>query len=133
MQNKRKLTFLPDFQYPSLSCNYCCQFFIFPFRNNVSYTKTCINYIYYIPWGCKESETTEQLRLHQYMCIYFTQKQKHDVDCSVQVCSVPYLCLTLFNYMDCSPLGSSAHGIFQARTLEWIAISSSRGCFQPRD
>ena len=67
------------------------------------------------------------------MCIYFTQKQKHDVDCSVQVCSVPYLCLTLFNYMDCSPLGSSAHGIFQARTLEWIAISSSRGCFQPRD
>ena len=29
--------------------------------------------------------------------------------------------------MDCSPPGSSAHGILQARTLEWAAISSSRG------
>ena len=29
--------------------------------------------------------------------------------------------------MDCSPPGSSIHGIFQARVLEWIAISFSRG------
>ena len=29
--------------------------------------------------------------------------------------------------MDCSPPGSSVHGIFQARILEWVAISSSRG------
>ena len=29
--------------------------------------------------------------------------------------------------MDCSPPGSSVHGIFQARMLEWVAISSSRG------
>ena len=29
--------------------------------------------------------------------------------------------------MDCSPLGSSVHGIFQARILEWVAISFSRG------
>ena len=29
--------------------------------------------------------------------------------------------------MDCSPSGSSVHGIFQARVLEWIAISFSRG------
>ena len=35
-------------------------------------------------------------------------------------------CLTLCNPMDCSLLGSSAHGIFQARLLEWIAISCSR-------
>ena len=35
--------------------------------------------------------------------------------------------------MDCSPPGSSAHGILQARILEWVAISSFRGCFQPRD
>ena len=35
--------------------------------------------------------------------------------------------------MDCSPPGSSVHRIFQARTLEWIPISSSRGSFQPRD
>ena len=35
--------------------------------------------------------------------------------------------------MDCSPPGSFAHGIFQTRILEWLAISSSRGSSQPRD
>ena len=37
------------------------------------------------------------------------------------------------NAMGCSPPGSSAHGIFQARRLEWAAISFSRGTSQPRD
>ena len=35
--------------------------------------------------------------------------------------------------MDCSPPGSSVCGISQARTLEWAAISFSRGPFRPRD
>ena len=35
--------------------------------------------------------------------------------------------------MDWSPLGSSVHGIFQARILEWVAISSSRASSQPRN
>ena len=35
--------------------------------------------------------------------------------------------------MDCSPPGSSVHGILQARRLEWVAISFSRGSFWPRD
>ena len=35
--------------------------------------------------------------------------------------------------MDCSPPGSSVHGILQASTLEWIAISFSRGPFLPKD
>ena len=35
--------------------------------------------------------------------------------------------------MDCSLTGSSVHGIFQARVLEWVAISFSRGSSQPRD
>ena len=42
-------------------------------------------------------------------------------------------CLTLFYPMDCSPPGSSVHGILQARILEWVAISFSRGSPQPRD
>ena len=42
-------------------------------------------------------------------------------------CSVAQLCLTLWDPMDCSPPGSSVHGIFQARILEWVAISFSRG------
>ena len=35
--------------------------------------------------------------------------------------------------MDCSPPGSSIHGILQARILEWVAISFSRGSSRPRD
>ena len=39
----------------------------------------------------------------------------------------PLQCLTLGDPMDCSPPGSSVHGVFQVRILEWVAISSSRG------
>ena len=35
--------------------------------------------------------------------------------------------------MDCSPSGSSIHGILQTRVLEWVAISFSRGSSRPRD
>ena len=35
--------------------------------------------------------------------------------------------------MDYSPSGSSVHGIFQARILEWVAIPFSRGSFRPRN
>ena len=40
-------------------------------------------------------------------------------------------CLTLHNPMDSSPLGSSVHGILQARILEWVAIPFSRGSSRP--
>ena len=46
---------------------------------------------------------------------------------SLQSC--PILC----DPMDCGPPGSSVHGIFQARVLEWVAIAFSRGSFQPKD
>ena len=46
---------------------------------------------------------------------------------------VTQLCLTLCDPMDCSPPGSSVHGIFQATILKWVAISSSRGSSRPRD
>ena len=41
--------------------------------------------------------------------------------------SVTQSCLTLCDPVDCSPPGSSVHGIFLARVLEWIVISYSRG------
>ena len=41
--------------------------------------------------------------------------------------------MNLCDLMDCSPLGFSARGILQARTLEWVAISSSRGSSRPRN
>ena len=42
-------------------------------------------------------------------------------------------CPTLCDPLDCSPPGSSVHGILQARTVEWGAISFSRGSSQHRD
>ena len=46
---------------------------------------------------------------------------------------VAQLCLTLCDPKDCSLSGSSVHGIFQARVLEWIVISFSRGSSHLRD
>ena len=42
-------------------------------------------------------------------------------------------CLTLCNSKDCSPPGSSVHGILQARMLEWVAMPASKESFEPRD
>ena len=48
-------------------------------------------------------------------------------------CEVAQSCLTLCNPTDCSLPGSSIYGISQARILEWVAISFSRGSSRPRD
>ena len=45
----------------------------------------------------------------------------------MHACSVAQSYSTLCDLTDCSPPGSSVHEIFQARILEWVAISSSRG------
>ena len=72
----------------------------------------------YHPWGQKELDTTERLSQTLNVCIRAKSLQ---------------LCLTLCDPMDCSQPGSSVHGILQARILEWVAISSSRGSSQHRD
>ena len=51
----------------------------------------------------------------------------------VCVCVCAQSCLTLCDPKDCSWPDSSVHGIFQARILEWVAISYSRGSSKPRD
>ena len=48
-------------------------------------------------------------------------------------CICAQLCPPLCTHRDCSSPDSSVHGIFQARILEWLAISYSRRSFQPRD
>ena len=50
-----------------------------------------------------------------------------------QVSDITQLCPTLCDPMDCSLPGSSVQGIFQARVLEWVDISFSRGSSRPRD
>ena len=52
-----------------------------------------------------------------FFCSYFHYSESES--------EVPQLCLTLQDPMDCSLPGSSTHGIFQARGLEWGAIASS--------
>ena len=66
-------------------------------------------------------QTECDTQLHKYICIYkYVRAQVSQ--------SYPTLC----NPMDGSWPGSSVYWIFQARVLEWVAISSSRGSFQPR-
>ena len=43
------------------------------------------------------------------------------------------LCPTLCNSVNCCPPGSSVHGILQARILDFVDVTSSRGSSQPRD
>ena len=58
---------------------------------------------------------------------------KSNQSLSAQFSSVAQSCSTLCNPMDYSLPGSSVHGILQARILEWVAMTSSRGALQPRD
>ena len=61
------------------------------------------------------------------------QKENSNYNSEVKWSEVAQSCPTLCDPMDCSLSGSSVHGIFQARVLEWIAISFSRGSSRPRN
>ena len=60
-------------------------------------------------------------------------KDAHATRRTLWVSEVAQSCPTLCDPMDCSLQCSSVHGIFQARVLEWVAISFSRGSSWPRD
>ena len=66
-------------------------------------------------------------------CLTTNLVPPEQMDISRKWSEVAQLCLTLCDPMDCSPPGSSIHGIFQARVLEWVASSFSRGSSRPRD
>ena len=64
---------------------------------------------------------------------YRCRKQTY-VDQKVEKVKVKSLShVQLCDPMDCGLQDSSIHGVFQARELEWVAISFSRGSSQPRD
>ena len=66
--------------------------------------------------------------------IYNYGKPVNPSDVCVCVCVlVNQSCPVLCHPVDCSPPGSSVHGILQARILEWVAIPLSRGSSQSRD
>ena len=71
--------------------------------------------------GVTESQTRlKQLSIHAFHTYVY-------VIACVHACSIAQSYSTLCDLMDCSPPGSSVHEIFQARILEWVSISSSRG------
>ena len=47
--------------------------------------------------------------------------------CACVLSKLVQFCSTLYSPMDCRAPGSSVHEIFQARILEWVAVSSSKG------
>ena len=70
-----------------------------------------------------------KIKLNLKMVIIFEATEKFQ---NVKVL-VTQFCLTLCDSMDCNPTGSSDHGIFQARILQWVAIPFSRESSQPRE
>ena len=58
-------------------------------------------------------------------CLFQTIPLINNINCVSRSCSISQLCLC--DARDCSPPGSSVHGILQARILEWVARLSSRG------
>ena len=91
-----------------------------------------------------ETPTIDSSTLVASLYIFCVFHESRDVSCfilhpiiSPAVCCVPakspQLCPTLCDPMDCSPPGSSVHGILQARILEWAAMPSSRESSRPRD
>ena len=90
-----------------------------------------ITFLYFIHYIKMEGKS----RLNMPPFQYYLRKFWYLLDCGTSCLKVKVapLCLTLCGPMDCSLPGSSVHGIFQARILEWVAIPSSRRSCQPRD
>ena len=84
-------------------------------------------YIYPLPFDPPIPHHPTLLSHHITQHCLSTMKSE-SVSCSVMSDLTPWT-----DPMDCSPTGSSLHGIFQARILEWVAIPYSKGSSQPRD
>ena len=88
------------------------------------YVYVCVIYNWQVPWT---------QRAPKYPAHSSSWEDRLSFKECVRTCSVAQLCLTLCNPVDCSLPGSSVHKIVQARILQWVAVSSSRGSSGPRD
>ena len=89
------------------------------------------NLVGYSPWGRTELNMTEATW-------HTASSLISSVSCNMHITTTTTTislqsCLTLCNPTDCSLPGFSVHGILQAKTLEWVAISFFRGSSQPRN
>ena len=83
----------------------------------------------------ERSDVANQLTLNQGDCPGLS-RWTNVINMRVQVCvraKSLQLFLTLCDPMNCSPSGSSVHGILPARILEWVAVPFSRGSSRPMD
>ena len=80
-----------------------------------------INVVHHIDWFADIAQ------------LLYPWDKSHLILVCVHASSVTFLCLTLCNPLDSSLPGSSVHGVFQARVLEWGVLFFSRGSSQTRD
>ena len=87
------------------------------------------------PWGCKESDmiylVSGIVGWTMSTCLACFSPAAAEGHCWPGMCAKSRL--TLCDPMNCSPLGSSVHGILQARILEWVATLSSGESSWPKD
>ena len=74
-----------------------------------------------------EAGLLQRLNSCAFTCLEISEDKLPSSTHVTACCLFAKLCLTLCDPMDCGPPGSSVYGIFQARILEWVAISFSRG------
>ena len=77
--------------------------------------------------ACKLRAKPSRFNNNNMICIFFFLQ----IVLNMCVCSVTHSCLTLCDPMGCTLPDSSVHGIFQARILEWVIISYSKGSSNP--
>ena len=102
---------------------------LIPFKGYFSswnFSKANLWYFYCFPWHDRIYSLKCFCQLPSTISFLLAQLL---VTCVLVAQSCPILC----NPVDCSPPGSSVHGILQARILEWVAMPSSRGFSWPRD
>ena len=86
--------------------------------------QACISKWLFHPFICMYQITSLLRKLRAATCLCLLSLWEHD-----WWATVAQSCPTLCDPMDCSPPGSSVHGIIQARILEWVAISFLRAYF----
>ena len=93
-------------------------------------------WLFVIPWTSAHQaplSSTLSQSLIRFMSIESVMLSNHLILCYFLESEVTQSCLTLCDPMDCSLPGSFVYRIFQARVLEWVAISFSRRSSWPRD
>ena len=97
-------------------------------------------YAEYIMWNARLEEAQARIKIFRRNINNFRYADNITLmaECEVKWSEVAQSCPTLCDPVDCTPPGSSVHGILQARILqarilEWVAISFSRGSSWTRD